>query len=60
MVADRRHVPEHGREQRTADAVADDVDLGLAGRLLDRIQRGQRPKGHVGVPAEVAVPLRPG
>ena len=59
MVAGGRHVPEHGREQRPADAVADHVDLGLAGRLLDRIQGGQWPQGHVGIPAEVTVPLRP-
>ena len=57
MVAGGRHVPQHGREQRPADAVADHIDLGLAGGLLDRVQGGQRPQGHVGFPPQITMAL---
>ena len=44
LIAYGRHVTQHGRQQRLADAVADHVGLGLAGGLLNRIQGGQRPR----------------
>ena len=47
VVALRRHVPEGRAEQRAAEAVADRVDLALAGRLLDRVERGERAFEHV-------------
>jgi len=42
-----RHVSERGGQQGSAEAVADDIDLTLAGRLLDRVERGQGPFEHV-------------
>ena len=42
LVLLRRHVREHGREQRAAEAIAERVDLLLAGRLLDRVERRER------------------
>ena len=41
------HVGEGGGEQGAAQAIADDVGLLLAGRLLDGVQRGQRAFEHV-------------
>ena len=41
VVALRRHVGQRRGQQRAAQAVADGVDLALAGRLLDRVQRGE-------------------
>jgi hypothetical protein len=47
VIAARRHVGERRRHQRAADAVADRRDLLLAGRLLDGVERGERPELHV-------------
>ena len=73
-VLQRRHVTDRahairlfpGREighgagrQRAADAVGQDIDLLLAGGLLDGIHRGKRPHLHVIGPGEIAL-LRPG
>ena len=63
-VADRAHAVRlllgrqigHGAgRQRTADAVGQDVDLLLAGGLLDGIHRGQRPHLHVIGPGEITL-----
>ena len=35
------------RQQRAAQAVADRIDLALAGRLLDRVERRERTLEHV-------------
>ena len=42
-----REIGEHSCRQNTADAESENVDLALAGRLLDRIERGERPFEHV-------------
>ena len=50
-------------KQRAADAIADGVDLVLAGRELDRIERGERAFVHVVLEAflgEVGVGIDPG
>ena len=57
VVAARRHVGERRRHQRAADAVADRRDLALAGRLLDRVERGQRARAHVVVEVQLGQPL---
>jgi len=41
------HPRERGAEEGSSEAVADDVDLVLAGRLADRIERRKRPFEHV-------------
>src|SRR6185436_19269731 len=38
----RREVGECCAEQRSSEAIADEVDLALAGRLLYRVERGER------------------
>ena len=38
-------------KQRAADAIADGVDIALAGRLLDHIERRERTLAHVVVEA---------
>ena len=63
LVALRRHVGERDGEQRAADAIADGVDLGLAGRLLDGVERGERALAHVvleALVAELRVRIDPG
>jgi hypothetical protein len=58
-----RHVGEGGGEQRAAQAIADDVGIGLAGRRLDRVERGQRALQHVvleGLAGELGVGVDPG
>ena len=58
-----RHVGEGGREQRAADAVADDMRLVFPGRLLDDIERRQRTFVHVveeGLLREPRVGIDPG
>ena len=47
LVLLRRHVGERRRQQRAAEAVAERVDLALAGRLLDRVERRERALLHV-------------
>jgi len=54
MVVGRRHIGERDRQQRAADAIADGVDLSLAGDLLDGVKRRERalphvPQAHLGV-----------
>ena len=46
-VALRREIGERSCGQDPADAEPEDVDLALAGRLLDRVERGERPFEHV-------------
>ena len=57
VVALRRHPGERAGEQRAAQAVADGVDLALAGRLLDRVERGEIALRHVVVEALLGEPL---
>ena len=52
----RRHVREHRREQRSAEAVAQRVHFLLAGGRLDRRQRCQRTFDHVVVESLLRVP----
>ena len=62
-VGRRRHVGQGAGQQRAADAIADDVDLALTGRLFDRFERRQRTLDHVVVEAlvgEGAVRVDPG
>ena len=42
LVVPGRHGRERDRQQRAADAIADGVNLVLAGRLLDRVERRER------------------
>ncbi len=46
-VALGRQVGEGRGEQRAAEAIADHIGLALAGRLLHRVERRQRPLDHV-------------
>ena len=43
LLALRREIGERRREERAAEAEADQVDFLLSGCLLDRLQRGERP-----------------
>jgi hypothetical protein len=43
LLAARRQVGERARDERAADAVAEDVEVGLRGRPLDRLDGGDRP-----------------
>ena len=56
-VALGRHVGKGRSEQRAAEAIADDIGLALAGRLLDRVERGQWPLAHVILEAFLGEPL---
>ena len=54
VVADHVHVGERARQQRAAEAIADRVDLALAGGPLDRVERAEDALGHVIVEAELS------
>ena len=56
-VALRCHVGDGSGEQRAAEAIADDIGLALAGRLLDRVERGQWPRTHVILEAFLGEPF---
>ena len=63
VVALGRHIGERRGEQRAAEAIADDIGLALAGRLLHRVERGERPLAHVvleGLGGETLVGVDPG
>ena len=63
LLAFGRQPRQQAREQRSAQAVADDVGLALAGGLLDRVERGERALQHVvveGLVREALVRIDPG
>ena len=59
----RRHIGQRGGEQCAAEAIADHIYLALAGRLFDRVERGERTLAHVigkGLAGEMLVGVDPG
>ena len=63
VVAGLRHIGEGGAEQRAADAIADHIGIAHAGRLLDRVERGEDALAHIvfeGFVVELAVGIDPG
>ncbi len=57
VIAACRHVGKRGRHQGAADAIADRRDLLLAGRLLDGVERRERPQLHIVLERQLAQPL---
>ena len=60
VVAFLRHQGKRGGKQRAADAIADRVDLALAGRLLDGVEPVLQAFADIGLPALVRRGARPG
>ena len=54
LVLPRSHCGERDRQQRAADAIADGMDFLFAGRLFDRVERGERDPRECILPSSFA------